>query len=135
MTNEERARILRMVAEGKISPVEAEDLLSALDRPGKWEPRATLGDTPGREVGWLARRAAGRSLVINVRGQEGTSRVNLRIPLGLARTAGRFLPRQAVQSLAHYDIDLDKMLHGVGDEQGTLLEVQDGDAGVRIAIE
>ncbi len=35
MTNEERARILRMVAEGKISPVEAEDLLSALDRPGK----------------------------------------------------------------------------------------------------
>jgi len=73
--------------------------------------------------------------VINVRGQEGNSRVNLRIPLGLARTAGRFLPRQAVQSLAHYDIDLDKMLHGVGDEQGTLLEVQDGDAGVRIAIE
>ncbi len=134
MTNEERARILRMVAEGKISPVEAEDLLSALDRPGKWEPRAALGDTLGREVG-LVRRAAGRSLVINVRGQEGNSRVNLRIPLGLARTAGRFLPRQAVQSLAHYDIDLDKMLHGVGDEQGTLLEVQDGDAGVRIAIE
>ena len=31
MSNEERARILRMVAEGKVTPAEAEDLLAALD--------------------------------------------------------------------------------------------------------
>src|SRR5205085_2882013 len=39
--NEERARILRMVAEGKVTPAEAEDLLAALDAAPEASARLT----------------------------------------------------------------------------------------------
>jgi SHOCT-like domain len=141
MNHEERARILRMVAEGKISPVEAEDLLSALDTP-RHDTRqtGTAVAMPARSEGAVMGVVAGRplsrrSLVIQVNSPE--TKVNLRIPLGLARAASRFLPRQAQQSLAEYDINLGEMMENLGSaaDEGTLLEVEDGDQRVRIAVE
>jgi len=41
--SEERKRILKMLAEGKISPSEAEDLLDALDKTGGRRATTTTG--------------------------------------------------------------------------------------------
>jgi hypothetical protein len=147
MNGEERARILRMVAEGKVSPVEAEDLLAALDpspraaavTPSASVPGAAFGrrDAPSTalEGSVMPRSLTRRTLVLRIGG--GDSKVNLRIPLGLARAAGRFLPRQAQEALANYSIDLERILESLanGPEEGTLLEVQDGDEHVLIAVE
>jgi hypothetical protein len=77
-----------------------------------------------------------RSLVIQVK-EGGDSKVNVRIPLSLARAAGKFIPRHAQQHLAAYNIDLEELLSGLRDAEGdgTLVEVKDGKDEVRIAVE
>ena len=145
MSNEERARILRMVAEGKVTPAEAEDLLGALDAAPSAEarsagPSATYGpgSMPALPVppGPPGIRKQRRSLVIQVK-EGGDSKVNVRIPLSLARVAGKFIPRHAQQRLAAYNIDLEDLLSGLGDAEGdgTLVEVKDGKDEVRIAVD
>jgi hypothetical protein len=145
MSNEERARILRMVAEGKVTPAEAEDLLAALDAAPdagarSTGPSATFG--PGSMPTSLVppapprNKTPRRSLVIQVK-EGGDSKVNVRIPLSLARAAGRFIPRRAQQQLTAYNIDLEELLSGLSDAEGdgTLVEVKDGKDEVRIAVE
>lgn len=139
--DDERARILRMVAEGAITPEEAADLLEALQ-----PATAPAGDTPPVEPampswgGWPPPGESpgprrNRHLIIQVR-DEGESRVNLRIPLGLTRAAGKFIPRQAQGFLSKYDINLQEFLENAGNvESGTVLEVRDGENRVLIAVE
>ena len=81
-------------------------------------------------------RTPRRSLVIQVK-EGGDSKVNVRIPLSLARAAGKFIPRHAQQHLAAYNIDLEELLSGLRDAEGdgTLIEVKDGKDEVRIAVE
>jgi hypothetical protein len=145
MSNDERARILRMVAEGKVTPAEAEDLLAALDAAPEAGTQstglsATFGPgpmpAPPMPPGPPGSRKQRRSLVIQVK-EGGDSKVNVRIPLSLARAAGKFIPRHAQQHLAAYNIDLEELLSGLGDAggDGTLVEVKDGKDEVRIAVE
>jgi hypothetical protein len=145
MSNDERARILRMVAEGKVTPAEAEDLLAALDAAPDAGTRSTgssatfrPGPMPASPVppGLPGIRKHRRSLVIQVK-EGGDSKVNVRIPLSLARAAGKFIPRHAQKHLAAYNIDLEELLSGLGDAEGdgTLVEVKDGKDEVRIAVE
>jgi hypothetical protein len=137
MSDEERARILRLVAEGKVSPEEAADLLEAIQPE---PPRAPEPPAPPEEwnsgamaPGTLRRRA--RFLVIHVR-EGGENKVNVRIPLSLTRAAGKFIPRQAQSYLGKYDINLHDFLEEVTQsEGGTLLEVRDGENKVLIAVE
>ena len=142
MNNEERARILRMVAEGKVTPAEAEDLLAALDAAPEAGARSTgssatfgPGSMPAPPVPPGIRKQS-RSMVIQVK-EGGDPKVNVRIPLSLARAAGKFIPRHAQQHLAAYNIDLEEILSGLGDAEGdgTLVEVKDGKDEVRIAVE
>ena len=144
MSNEERARILRMVAEGKVTPAEAEDLLAALDAAPDAGARSTgssatfgPGSMPAPPVpGPPGIGRHRRSLVIQVK-EGGDAKVNARIPLSLARTAGKFIPRHAQQHLAAYNINLEEFLSGLSDAEGdgTLVEVKDGKDEVRIAVE
>jgi len=139
VSNDERDRILRLVAAGSITPAEAGDLLSALDeaRPA---PRPAPHDASRTGTGMPAPSAlltsAPRSLVIQIT-EDNEDKVNLRIPLGLVRAAGRFIPRQAQARLNDYDIDLDHLLHEMHTADGacTLIEIQDGADHVRIAVE
>ncbi len=151
MNEDERGRILRMVAEGKVTPEEGADLLEAVgsanradrgDRADRGE-RAERGNQstswspfnsgPPSISGRHTRR--GRHLVIHVR-EGGESKVNVRIPLSLARTAGKFIPRQAQSYFGKYDINLQEFLDGAAEaEGGTLLEVKDGDSKVLISVE
>jgi DUF4097 and DUF4098 domain-containing protein YvlB len=142
MSNEERARILRMVAEGKVTPAEAEDLLAALDAAPEAGARSTGSSAPFGPGSMPAPpvppgiRKQRRSLVIQVK-EGGDSKVNVRIPLSLARAAGKFIPRHAQQHLAAYNINLEEFLSGLSDAEGdgTLVEVKDGKDEVRIAVE
>ncbi|MBV9280879.1 MAG: hypothetical protein JOZ41_12420 [Chloroflexi bacterium] len=131
--SEDRARVLHMVADGKISAEEAADLLDAL-APSRPEPRGTVPAEPPLP---LAPQVRSRSLVIQI-GEGGKNRVNLRIPLGLARAAGRFIPRRAQDFLDRYEIDLrDLVGEGAAGSlpEGPLLEIDDDEAHVRIAVE
>jgi hypothetical protein len=141
MSDEERARILRMVSEGKLSPEEAADLLEALQSARDLEqPEMSLPPAPGypgnpavpQVPGW-GRRA--RAVVIQVR-EGGESKVNIRVPISLTKAAGKFIPRQAQAHLAKYEINLTELLDDLaGSDRGTLLEVKDGENRVVIAVE
>ena len=132
--NEERARILRMVSEGQLTPTEAEELLAALDTPPAREASTVAVAPPPRPM--PPTPPSSRTLVINISDGD-KSKVNVRIPLGLARAASRFIPRQAHQHLAEHDIDLEQLLDSLGSVggNGTLMEVRDGDDTVLIAVE
>lgn len=135
-----------MVAEGKLSPEEAAGLLEAVEP----EPEPSYSNSPGGEyVGFGGRgdsevRMRGREIrksrqpravVIQIK-EGGENKVNIRIPLGLARAAKKFIPRQAQNYLSAYEIDLQEFLDGANDmEGGTLLEVKDGENRVLIAVE
>ncbi len=132
MRSEERARILRMVAEGKLSAEEAADLLEALEPAPRNETRTVVRpESPAPEPGMR-----GRSLVIHIT-EGGDSKVNVRIPLGLARAAGRFIPRQAQEFLDDHGIDLNQLLSEQSSSwtQGPLIEVHDDEDHVLIAVE
>lgn len=132
MSREERERVLRMVAEGKITAEEAGALLEALEPSGRQETRSD--SVPAGLP--LAPAGSRRNLIIQVQ-EGGHNRVNVRIPLGLARAAGRFIPRQTQDYLNRYDIDLEQLLSDLGSSltEGPLLEVQDEEDHVLIAVE
>lgn len=137
MNNDERDRILRLVAAGSITPAEAGDLLSALDEARSAPRPASHGASrAGMPAPTALLTGAPRSLVIQIT-EDREAKVNLRIPLGLVRAAGRFIPRQAQARLNDYNIDLDQLLHEMHTADGacTLIEIQDGADHVRIAVE
>jgi hypothetical protein len=138
-----------MVAEGKLSPEEAAGLLEAVEPQP--EPQASeYSDSPEGEYAGFGGRSESdvrirgregrrsrppRAVVIQIK-ENGENKVNIRIPLGLARAAKKFIPRQAQNYLAAYEIDLQEFLDGANDmEGGTLLEVKDGENRVLIAVE
>jgi hypothetical protein len=137
MSDEERARILRMVSEGKLSPEEAADLLEAIQPPPPPQEEFR-GVQPGRMPELSMRthgRRRGRCLVIHVR-EGNENKVNLRIPISLTRAAGKFIPRQANQYLSKYEINLNDFVEDLADaEGGTILEIREGENKVLIAVE
>lgn len=138
--NDERRRILQLVADSKISAEEAAELLDALGTQQRREPGMpgvpALPDLPTPAVPAPA-LAAGRARSLIIQITEGSStKVNLRIPFGLARAAGRFIPRRAEQQLREFGIELEDLFNDLrGSENGTILQVEDEDARVLIAVE
>jgi hypothetical protein len=133
VSNEERARILRMVAEGKLSAEEAADLLEALEPAPRPEIPRPLPVPPSP-----APPNASSRRVLRIEASEGgDTKINVRIPLSLARAAGRFIPKQAQRHLAEYDIDLEQLLSDLGTVavDGPLVEIQDDDEKLFIAVE
>jgi len=137
MSTEDQARILHMVADGVITAEEGADLLDAVG-PLRPENRPVLEapDHVGipRQADYAV-RPVNRNLVIYVE-ESGKSKVNLRIPLGLTRAAGRFIPRVVRQRLEEFDIDLGELLGNAGtSNKGSLLHVEDGNTCVQISVE
>ncbi|MFE1360890.1 SHOCT-like domain-containing protein [Streptomyces harbinensis] len=92
--NEQRRQILEMLAEGRVTAAEAERLITALERQ---QP----GTPPGVEPRPRPRPKYLRVLVDapDGAGEDGGSRVNMRIPLQLLRAGVRLtslIPPQAV---------------------------------------
>jgi hypothetical protein len=130
MSADERTRILQLVAAGTISPAEGSDLLAAVESPTLRSTAAVV--QPAVSLTPRSRRY----LVVRIM-EHGEPKVNLRIPLSLARIASRFIPRQAHMYLNSHEIDIPQLLESLGtaEDDGTLLEVNDGADRVLIAIE
>lgn len=140
---DDRLRILRLVQQGRLTPEQALKLLEALTPPPPPPPAAEragegAGPRPGGgvSVGFAvgAQPARGRMLRIRIL-EEGEDRVNLNIPLGLARSALRLIPARAQRHLAGVDLEalLDQIEHGA---TGKILVIQDDDeSGVEVVVE
>lgn len=118
--SEERKKILEMLAQGKVSPEEADDLLSTLER----------GES--QSVPQKARR------LLKVRISEGgVEKVNVNLPLSLARVALKFVPADAKRELEEQGVDIEDLLSSVSNElqEGKLVDIKDGDDSVEIYVE
>jgi hypothetical protein len=107
----ERAKILKMVAEGTITPEEGEKLLSRLDSAGT----ATTPVEPDLETGT---RKSGPLKYLRVV-VDGDDKVNIRVPIALIRTGIKLttlVPSTASEHLSEHGIDLSQFNNLDGDE-------------------
>lgn len=95
--NEQRRQVLQMLADGKIVADEAERLIEALERG---QPESTRRDAP--------RRKYLRMVVADTSGDDGPSRVNIRIPLQLLRAGVRLASLMPPEALAKINKELEK---------------------------
>lgn len=127
MAAEERDRILGLLEAGKVSAEQAAVLLDAVakDRTGRAGAAAAPASSP-------APRPPAQLLRISidaVEGGENKAKVNINVPLGLARFAARFLPKEARVELEDQNIDLSELLANLGDEvpDGPLVDIDTSD--------
>jgi hypothetical protein len=135
-STEDRARILRMVAEGKLTAEEAAELLEAIQPESRSAPRFSPVSEPPRMLEHGGRLPGTRRFLLIQITEGEHSKVNLRIPLALARAAGRFIPRVAQEHLDEYDINIKELMEDLGNGlvEGPLLEIQDDDSRVLIEV-
>jgi hypothetical protein len=81
--NDDRRSVLQMLADGKISPDEAERLISALERSGPEPDRGP--DLPNRRPPKYLRVAVDT----DEPGDDGPTKVNIRVPMALLRAGVR----------------------------------------------
>ena len=99
--NEQRRQILQMLAEGKITPDEAERLIDALERQQPESP-------PGTESRPKPRPKYLRVVMDDNSGLDGPSRINIRVPLQLLRAGVRLTTLIPPQALTKLNAELDK---------------------------
>jgi hypothetical protein len=124
-------RVLRLVAEGRLTADEAGPILDALeDRDGApggaGGPGAGAGhDDPSGET---TDRGPAKTLRVEVT-DGGRAVINLRIPLSLGRAALNQVPGIS-------DATSDRIREAIdAGIKGTIVDVDDGDDGVRISLE
>ena len=112
-------KILKLVAEGVLTPDEADEILSAMAGPDP-QPSEAANEPPATKTG------ADRHLRIEV-SEGGRKVVNLRVPMNIAGWASSFLPGL---SDVHANRIRGAMASG---ERGPLLDIN-GDDGSRVLI-
>ena len=127
MPDEALERVLRLVADGRLTADEAGPILDALeDRGGTPATAATAGgdDAAGDTSG----RGPARNLRVEVT-DGGRAVINLRIPLSLGRAALNQIPGIS-------DATSDRIREAIdAGITGPIIDVDDGDDGVRISLE
>lgn len=140
---EERMRVLQMIADGKISAEEGAQLLESMgeetaDSRNSHTELSSYTGAEGQEKGGLS-GIKGKKLRIQVRSREtGKVKVNLKIPLRLARIAEKFIPKQAKKEMEEQGINISQIVDSLDElEDATLVDVSDEDSGedIRIYIE
>ncbi len=128
--NDERRRILDMLAAGQISADQAAELLEAIGPAGQKPAAAPApkGKAQLLRITVDATRPDGS--------KEATVRVN--VPIGLAKFAGRFLPPEARKQLEEQGIDIAGILDSLGSDVpgGRLVDIDasDDDKGTTAKI-
>jgi len=131
--SDEMNTVLRLVAEGKLSPEEAAPIIEALGQVGHAADRATRAMAMAGEVvdadGRLLTRGRGRRVRIQVN-ERGRRVVDVRVPLAFAAAAARMVPGipESYAALIEQAVD--------SNTTGTIVEAEDetGD-GVVISME
>ena len=122
----DRLRILKMVQEGKVSPEEGENLIQA------------LGETPSIE-----NTPAKNHKFLKIRVRQGDkTKVNVTIPMSLAKLGLKFIPKDAQMTLGEQKIDLDEILRIIdeGVPDGKIVDIdasddEEGDTKIEIMVE
>lgn len=109
-------QILRMLEEGKINSDEAYQLMSTLE-----ETKPVLSST--------------QKQFLRVRITDGkNTKVNVNIPLQLARMALRFIPKKVMEE--HPELDMEALLQEIQQgAEGKIVEVEDGETQVQVYVE
>lgn len=119
--NEDRKRILEMVAQGKITPDEAAKLLEAVEASAELPERTAVGTS--------------RFIRIAVDSAD-SGKVNVNIPVGLVKMVMKLLPKDAQAELKQNNIELDDIIRLVQEgASGKLVEVDSEDAKVQIFVD
>jgi hypothetical protein len=118
-------RVLRLIAEGRLTAAEAAPILDALDGPPATGARSTIRDDEPTDS---PDDAPGKVLRVQVT-EKGRAVINLRIPLSLGRAAISQVPGLSESTS---DRIREAIEAGV---KGSILEVDDAGDGVRISIE
>ena len=133
MNSEERLRILEMVAEGKLTTDEADELLGAMEPAS--QPPARVAFTPPA-LPLRASPAPQRYLAVRI--MEGDEpKVNVRIPMSLASGAAKWLGNLTEQVQSSFDLNVKDLVESLGDapSDGTVIDLHDGGTTVWIGIE
>jgi hypothetical protein len=124
--SEEKKRILDLVRDGKVSVDEGLRLLEALDSS------ALEGAPASGRFG----SSHGKMLRIRVLDTSDNTRVNVNIPLALAKVAMKFIPKDVSKQLEDEDIDIDQLLSAITEStSGKIVDVDSEDAKVAIYVE
>ncbi|HJT64004.1 MAG TPA: hypothetical protein VJ839_04465 [Candidatus Limnocylindria bacterium] len=116
--------LLRLVAEGRLTPEEAAPLVAALTERSAPPPSSAVVPASGRVL-----EAGPRQLRIRVE-ERGRTVVNLRVPLSVAETALNMVPGLAGQQAARVRAALE------GGTIGPIIDVEDPDGdAVLISLE
>lgn len=123
---DELKQILNMLAEGKVNAEDAEKLIKAAGLAGGGDEK------PGPK--------AKRKLRVKVIDPDGNAKVNLSLPLGVAKWGLKLMPAVAADKLREKGIssdDIVKMLENVDEVAGEekLVDIEDGDKKIVIYIE
>ncbi|HHV55430.1 MAG TPA: hypothetical protein GXX55_08295 [Firmicutes bacterium] len=128
---EERIHILQMLKEGKVTVDEAARLLEALDPdPEHGAASSASSETPGEDWERAApavRPLQSRFLRVRVLSSDG-DKVNVNIPLSLAKLAMKFIPGEARARMEEQNIDLDSIVAAIEEgAEGKIVELSSGD--------
>ena len=130
MPDDALERVLRLVAEGRLTADEAGPILDAFEERGGSGPGSseTGAPSPGDQPDPTTNRDPAKTLRVEVT-DGGRAVVNLRIPLSLGRAALSQVPGI---SDATSDRIREAITAGI---KGPIVDVDDGDDGVRISLE
>ena len=145
MPTEEGKQVLKLLSEGKIDPDQAYRLLRAIGDVDEGGARASHPGHPPGQPGadrplfppdapippGLGRRTL-RIMVTS----GGKSKVNIAIPLGIARMGKTKIAASGLvrEQLAKFGIDLDDVLRHIS-HSGPIVDISDGDDRVLIVVE
>lgn len=132
ITSEEQRKILNLVAEGKITPEEGEELLSTLrsSSPLAIQPTPSQGElTPPKGTPFSEKHI----LKIQVQTPEGNA-IRLKLPLALAPLALQFIPRKGLQvpsAEGVQEVNLQDLLQSLKEvPDGQILKISSAEGGV-----
>ncbi len=121
---EERLQILKMLEKGTIDAKEADELISTLEK------RDTVFEKP--EVN----KSKPRFIKILVE-ENGEEKVNISIPILLAKTALKIMPKKAKEQMEDQNVNLDSILAAIDNDstKGKIVDINDDGDHVSISLE
>src|SRR6056297_3399557 len=132
--SEEKMRILEMLQDGKINAEETEKLLAAL---GEEEAAAIEATNMRNQIGSSAAGLKSKKHLRIIVNEGGKEKVNMSVPLGIAKSLLNFVPQSAKDKMAEKDIDLNALSKTLDDlsEEKEILRVEDDGETVIIRVE
>ena len=132
--HEERMRILKMVEDGKIS---ADDAAALLKSVGGGAVHFTTGTSSAEAVNGKDKKSLkGKKLRIQVfEGNQEKPKVNIKLPLSLARLGGKFLSKTGKAKIQGLDLDFEALVSHLDDlEEENTIEIDDEKGKTRVNL-